>query len=67
MKNTKHYNSLDEVLHYFLSFLPDANADCISSVIKYAKVNNEDVKLAAIKRKISSGFTWNFEITLGQS
>ncbi|MBC7915498.1 MAG: hypothetical protein H7Y07_15410 [Pyrinomonadaceae bacterium] len=65
MQHFKHYNSLDEVLHYFLSFLPEAKSDRISSVVKYAKVNNEDVKLHAIKRKISSGFIWNFEITVG--
>ncbi len=65
MKTIKHYESIDDVLNYFLGLLPEAKPDRINSVVKYAKVNNEEIKVHAIKRKNITGFSWAFEITLG--
>ena len=65
MKNIKHYESIDDVLKYFLALLPEAKPDRINSVVKYAKVNNEEIKVQAIKRKSVTGFSWTYEITLG--
>lgn len=65
MKNIKHYESIDDVLNYFIGFLPEAKPDRINSVVKYAKVNNEEIKVQAIKRKSLTGFSWMFEITFG--
>ncbi len=64
MSPIKHYNTLDDVLSYFLSLLPEAKPDRIASISKYARINNEEIKVQAVKRKDASGFTWNLEITV---
>jgi hypothetical protein len=64
MKALVQYNSLDEVLVYFNTLLQEAVPESINSVIKYAKVNDEEIKLHATKRKGVFGNTWNFEITV---
>jgi len=64
MPQIKHYNTLDDVLSFFLTILSEAKPDRVASISKYARVNNEEIKVQAIKRKDASGFTWNLEITV---
>jgi hypothetical protein len=64
MQQIQHYNTLDDVLGHFLTILPEAKPDRIASISKYARINNKDIKLQAIKRKDASGFTWNLEIAV---
>lgn len=58
------YTSIEEMFSYFIEFLPDVKSGRIASVIKYARVNDKEVKLHAQKQKKDTGFIWNFEITL---
>ena len=61
------YKNLEEVLSYFINFLPEPKRDGIASISKYAKVNDEDVTVRAVKRRVCTGFTWSFEVTVGAS
>lgn len=65
MSSVMQYKSLEEVLSHFISFLPEPKPNGIASVSKYARVDNEEVTVKAIKTKICAGFAWNFEITVG--
>ena len=58
------YNTFEDMLNYFVCFLPQPTQRGIASVVKYARINNEDVMLKAVKEKVFSGFTWKFEITV---
>ena len=64
MLGLNEYKSIDEVMNYFTTVLPELNANRISSVIKYAKVQDQLIKLQAIKRKSGDGISWNFEVTV---
>ncbi|MFD2161438.1 hypothetical protein ACFSJU_03485 [Paradesertivirga mongoliensis] len=59
------YKDIEEVLKYFIDFLPEPQSKGISSVVKYARIDNENVILRAKKSKSYLGFSWNFEITVG--
>ena len=61
------YKDLEEMLQYFLELLPEPASSRIASVSKYARVNDEDIIMKAIKKEASAGFTWNFEITVRAS
>lgn len=58
------YKDIEEVLEYFIDFLPEPQSNGISSVVKYARIDNENVILRAKKSKSYLGFSWNFEITV---
>ncbi len=64
MHSFTHYNDLDEVFNYLFEILPESCADRIASVSKYAMVRNQKIIIKAIKNKLSTGFAWNFEVTI---
>jgi hypothetical protein len=59
------YNTFEEMLNYFVSFLPEPSQPGIASVVKYARINDEEITLKAVKERAFSGLMWKFEITVG--
>ena len=58
------YTSLEEAINYFMTLLPELNSNRIASISKYARVDNEEIRIQARKSISWSGISWSLEIAL---
>jgi hypothetical protein len=65
MINLTEYSSIEDAINYIIKLLPEPTVSRVAAVVKYARVDQSNIKIKAVKVANPLGTSWNLEVTVG--